>query len=43
MLVVYEFLYARNPFSWNMTPGIDVAKEDTVFTFKGLKFREKYL
>jgi hypothetical protein len=43
MLVVYEFLYVRIPFSWNMTPGTDVAREDTVFIFKGLKFPEENL
>jgi hypothetical protein len=42
-LLVYEFLYARIHFSWNMTPGTDVAKEDTVFIFKGLKVREENL
>ena len=43
MLVVYEILYARILFSWNMTPGTDVVKEDTLFIFKGLKFREENL
>jgi len=43
MLVVYEFLYARIPLSWNMTPSTDVAKGDTVFIFKGLKFRVETL
>jgi len=41
MFVVYEFLYTRIPFHWNMTQGTDVAKEDTVFIFKGLSFDEE--
>jgi hypothetical protein len=42
MLVVYEYLYTRIPFSWNMTRGTDVArKKNTLFIFKGLKFRKE--